>query len=404
MGVRRKGGRYAYAIISIATFSYTCLTFVWFSLSVYLTTIIEEVNLTSTEAGLLVGPIPLTYIPLSLITGIVIDRVGPGRSLAMGVLIIGVGQIGRSTAPNFWLLLLYTFLIGVGATAVTFGVPKLVSFLFLPKETGLPSSIYLVGSTIGSALVFGVGRSVLGPWLGGWRPFFLWSGRVAVGFAIIWFFVTRLVNIDAQATEYDSTFSLTSITNDLKLILLHRELQLIVVIGTMYLLINHGIQGWLPTFLKTRGFSNDMAGHTTSLYVVAFATGISIVPMLADRFNSRRTALIVCGTVIFFGVSGIVVESLVFLLFTSIIITGVGVGGISPLMRAMPPELDSIGAQHTGTAVAYIFAVGEIGGFLGPVLIGILYGATGSYIPGITVLGLAGLIIAVTATILRWIQ
>lgn len=393
--------RRAYGLVVIATFGYTCLMFIWFSLPAYLSRIIDEIGLTGTQAGVLVGAVPLTYIPFALFSGVIIDRVGPGRSLAAGVLIYGVAQIGRSIASGFPSLLGFTLMIGVGATAITFGLPKLVSFLFPPERTGLPSSIYLIGASAGSASVFGVGRPIFGPMLGGWRPLFFWSGLVAVVYAVVWFTVAWQVGIDVQASEQDSSFSMDSISTDLRLILSHRELQLIVIIGTMYLFVNHGVQGWLPTVLESRGLSPDLAGQTTSMFVAAFAIGVLIVPVVADRYSARRAALITCGSILSLGIIGVVLGGTGFVMFAGVVVTGIGVGGISPLIRAIPPDLDGIGARLTGTAMGFIFAVGEIGGFLGPVLIGTLHELTESFLPGLILLSIAGLVVVFAGGTLR---
>lgn len=55
----------------------------------------------------------------------------------------------------------------------------------------------------------------------------------------------------------------------------------------------------------------------------------------------------------------------------------------------MPPELDGVGPALTGTAVGLVFAVGEVGGFAGPFLVGVLYDLTGSYVPGLAVVCVA---------------
>lgn len=401
MGKLADETRRAYGLIVTASFGYTCLMFIWFSLPAYLSQIISEIGLTGIQAGVLVGAVPLTYIPLALFSGIIIDRVGPGRSLATGVLIYGVAQIGRSIAQGFPSLLAFTLLIGVGATAITFGLPKLVSFLFPPERTGLPSSIYLIGASVGSAGVFSVGRPIFGPLLGGWRPLFFWSGLLAVGYAVIWFAVACQAGIDDRTAEYDSSFSVDSISHDLRLILSHRELQLIVIIGTMYLLVNHGVQGWLPTILESRGLSPDRAGQTTSVFVAALAVGILSVPPIADRYSARKAALITCGGITVIGIVGIVLGGVSFLMFGGVVVTGIGVGGLSPLIRAIPPELDGVGARLTGTAMGFVFAVGEIGGFLGPVLIGTFHEVTGSFIPGLVLLSTAGVVVVLAGGALR---
>ncbi len=386
------GYRREYGLVVVGALSYTCLLFVWFSLPAYLPVIIDDVGLSSTEAGILAGAVPLTYIPLALFSGIAVDRIGPGRSLAAGVLIYGVAQIARSAAPGFPSLLATTLLLGVGATAITFGLPKLVGVLFPPTKTGRPSAIYLIGSSAGSALVFAVGRPVIGPWLGGWRELFFWSGVVSVAYGLVWLAVAHRERIDDRL-DGDDGFSLESIVDDLRLVLSHRELQLVVVIGTMYLLLNHGLQGWLPTLLEDRGLSAGLAGQATSLLIGAYVVGVLTVPEVADRYEVRRPVLMGCGAVAFLGVGGIIAGGTGALVVAGIVVTGFGVGGVSPLVRAIPPDLEGIGARLTGTAVGFIFAVGEIGGFFGPMLIGVSHDATGSFAPGLALLAVGALVV-----------
>ncbi|RAW45547.1 MFS transporter [Halorubrum sp. 48-1-W] len=416
---RRVVGRREYGMTLAASASYTCLMFVWFSLPAYLPTIIDDVGLTNTQAGVLAGAIPLTYVPVALFSGLAVDRLGPGRAIGVGVLVYGGGQIGRSVAPGFASLLAFTLAMGVGATAVTFGLPKLVSVLFPPDRTGRPTALYLVAASAGSAGVFAVGRPVLGPVLGGWRPLFLWSGVVAVAYGAVWLLVAIRTGVDdadaggtgdgdaggtgdgdAGGTGDGEAFDLGSLTADLRLVLTHRELRLVVVVGTMFLLINHGIQGWLPTFLESRGLSAALAGRSTSLFVVAYVVGVLGIPELADRFTVRRPALTASGGVAFLGIAALIAGDTGALAVVGIAVAGVGTGGLSPLIRTIPPDLEGIGSRLTGTAVGFIFAVGEIGGFAGPVLVGTLYDATGSYGPGFGILAAGGVGIAVAGGVL----
>ncbi len=382
----------AFGLVVVASLSYTCLMFVWFSLSAFLPLIIEDTGLTNTEAGILVGAVPITYIPLALVSGLLVDQIGPGRIIGIGVLTFGTGQIGRGIASDFFVLLVFTLLIGVGATAITFGLPKLVSVLFPPCKMGRPSAIYLVGSSAGSALVFAIGRPILGPILGGWRSLFFWSGVVSIFYGFGWLYVTKYLEIDS--IQDGEKFALDSMRDDLKLVLSHRELQFVVVIGTMYLLLNHTMQGWLPTILESRGLTAEFAGQATSLFVVAFICGVLLIPEIADRFHIRRLALMICGFGAFCGIAGVIAGGTDPLTPIAIIVAGVSIGGVSPLIRAIPPLLENIGSRLTGTAVGFIFAVGEIGGFFGPILLGVLYDRTGSFTPGLGIL-LIGCVIIV---------
>lgn len=381
-----------YRVVAAGALSYTCLTFIWFSLPAYLSEITAELGLSNTQAGILVGAVPVTYVPLAVSSGLAVDRIGPVRSLAGGLVIFGTAQIGRSLAIGFPLLLGCTVLLGVGATVITFGLPKLVASLFPPEQTGAPSSIYLVGASLGTASAFAIGRPVLGPLIGGWRELFLWSGTVAVCYAGVWILTVRISNWVPNTAGSESSFEMKTIRADIKAVLTHRELRLVVLVGVTYLLIIHGLQGWLPTILESRGMSAERAGQTTTLLVIANVAGILTIPGLADRFRARRLAIMLSGFTAFCGVGAILGGGTTIITAAGIIAAGLGVGGLSPLVRAIPPDLDGIGAQLTGTAVGLVFAVGEVGGFLGPVLIGSLRDAAGTYAAGLVILAGGGLL------------
>lgn len=395
------GRRDAYLLVLAGAGIYAALTFVWFSLPAYLPVIIEEAELTGTEAGILAGAVPLTYIPLALFSGLAVDRIGPARSLAGALLLFGTGQALRSVATGFPSLLATTLLLGVGATVVTFGLPKLVAVLFPADETGLPSSVYLVGAAAGSATAYAVGRPIVGPWLGGWRPLFLWSGLLAVTGAVVWLALVRLTAPERTPEPPADGAGLGAVRRDVRTVLTHRDLRLVVVLGLAYLSILHGLQGWLPTILEGRGLAVHHAAQATTLVVIANVVGVLTIPGIADRFDARRVAVVASSATAALGVAGIIVGGTTAVTIAGIVAAGVGVGGLSPMVRAIPPALEGIGRRLTGTAVGLVFAVGEVGGFFGPVLIGLLHDATGSFLPGLAILSASGLAAMVAGSRLR---
>lgn len=376
--------------------------FVWFSLPASLSAVIAEISLSSTEAGLLIGSVPLMYIPLALISGLIVDRLGPRRSIGFGVIIYGFAQVGRSLAPGFLSLFVCSLLLGVGATLITFGLPKLVSILFPPDQTGLPSGMYLVGAAAGTAGAFSIGQPILVPFLDGWRQLFFWSGIIALCYSGVWFALARWYSLDQYSVASGpSSFTRESVIDDLRVILTHRELQLVVVIGTVYLSVNHGIQGWLPTILEARGYTPARGGQITSLFVGAYTVGVLSIPALADRFRARHLAVVGCGAGVFIGILGITFGLTPLLTVFGILVAGGAVGGLSPLIRAIPTALEEIGSRLTGTAVGFVFSVGEIGGFIGPVLIGSLHDSTGSFVPGLSILAGTGIVVCLAGVGLR---
>jgi cyanate permease len=383
------------ALLVLGGLGYGALLFVWFSLPAYLQPVIEDLGLTGTQAGVLAGAVPLTYIPIGLASGLLVDRLGARLGIGLGIALAGLGQLSRSFAPEFWPMLALTLLLGVGATGLTFGLPKLASELYPADRVGRAASVYLVGSYLGSATVFAFGRPVIGPALGGWRPLFLYSGIATLVLAAVWTVAAWYVPSGRHETDDEGDLTLASLAADVRAVLGHRDLRLLVLLGTMYLFVLHGIQGWLVTILETRGLPADLAGTVTSTLVVGQVIGVLAVPALAERFGRRRAALVACAAVACVGTVGLLAEPRrVLVLVAPVVAIGLGMGGLSPLIRAVPVELEGIGARLTGTAVGIVFAVGEIGGFLGPVAIGALRDTMGTFTPGLLVAALCTLVAA----------
>ncbi|MEF8843354.1 MAG: MFS transporter [Haloarculaceae archaeon] len=401
--------RLRYGLLGMGTLAYTVLMVVWFSVAAYLAEIVAELGLTSTQAGLLTGAIPLTYVPVALFSGVVTDRIGPYRAIGIGLVLFGAAQVGRAGADSFAVLLGLTVVVGVGGTTITFGLPKLVAELFPTDASGTPSSIYMLGSFAGTASAFSIGRGVVGPMLGGWRPLFTAIGVAVLAYAVLWWVMVYLapistlrgpadgaadtpdsVDTDESASTDGGVRGVATLRRDVGRVFRTPAMRWLVVVGVVYLLVVHGLQNWLATVLRARGVAPTLAATVTSAFVVAEAVGTLTVPAVSDRLGRRGGVIAACGAGCALGTAALLVPGVPFALpVAGALVVGVGVGGISPLVRMVPPELEGVGPALTGTAVGLVFAVGELGGFLGPFLVGALFDLTGSYAPGLAVVGLA---------------
>lgn len=383
--------RAAVALLVLGSLAYGWLLFAWFSLPAYLPTIRTDLGLTATEAGILAGAVPLTYVPLGLVSGALTDRLGGERAVGAGVTIVAVAQLLRSGAGGFGPMLAATLLLGVGGTGITFGLPKLVADRFPERLVGRASSVYLVGSTLGTATAFGLGRPTLGPALGGWRPFFGATGAVVLVFAAGWWLAVVLAERGDASPETGSDSGEGSLAA-LRAVARTPAVALLVVIGFVYLFVVHGLQGWLTAVLEARGAGPTLAARVTTLLVVAQLIGTVALAPLAERTGRRRAAVPVAGLALVGGTAGLALSRTPVVAAVLVAVVGLGLGVVSPLLRALPVELEGVGAERTGTAVGLVFAIGEIGGFAGPALIGALRDATGSFVPGLGLLAGAGLL------------
>lgn len=381
-----------YALLLLGAASYVCFTFAWFTLPAFLAPIVAEVGISRSAAGLVVGAVPLTYVPFALASGLLIDRLGPRRAIGAGLLLIGLGQVGRSGAEGFLALFVPTLLVGLGGTGITFGLPKLVAVLFESKRAGQASAVYMIGSFAGTAAAFGLGRPVIGPALGGWRPLFLWSGVIVAAASVLWLVATAGRGLDRR-DRGSSTDTLDGIRRDLRTIVSHRGMQLLVVVGSASLLAVHGTMGWLTVLLEDRGFAAGVAAGMTTLLVVARVTGTIALPTISDVLGARRSILVGSAGLLVVGLAGLVVTGQSWWATVLVVVTaGLGFGGLLTLIRVLPIEYPTVGPDLTGSATGLIYSVGQVGGFLGPFLIGALYDATGTHTVGLLVLAAAGVV------------
>jgi cyanate permease len=388
----------SYLLLAGGSLGYFLFLFAWFLLPAFLAPVIDGLGLTGTQAGVVAGAVQATYVPLGLASGLVIDRVGARRAIAGGLAVLGAAQALRAGATGFPGLLAGTVALGAGGTAITFGLPKLVSELFPPERTGTMSSVYVVAASAGSGVAFALGRPYLGPLAGGWRPLFRWTGVAVVGFAVVWAIASRLLagradRFDQGADGPDRDDGVGGVVADLRAVLGHPQLRLVVVVGTMQLFVFHGLQAWIATALEFRGLTAAAAASVATLLVVARITGTLSVPPLSDRLSTRRWAVIGCGALTAVGLGALLAPALLPVTALVVVVAGVGIGGLAPLMRSIPIELDGIGPQLTGVATGLVFTVGEVGGFAGPFLIGSLRDATGSFLPGFALLAAGGLVV-----------
>jgi MFS transporter, CP family, cyanate transporter len=110
----------------------------------------DDLHLTETQVGLLIG-LPLLTWALAAIPGsLSIARLGASRTLMLGLLATGLAGAGRAAVPDVWLLYLATLLMGSGIAIMQPSVQTLVRE-WLPQRIGLATAVATNGILIGAA-------------------------------------------------------------------------------------------------------------------------------------------------------------------------------------------------------------------------------------------------------------
>jgi len=368
---------YRWVMLSLTWLSYFVFGLVTFALAPLVTPIIEDLNISYSQMGLILGAWPLTYILVAAIGGAIVDRLGIRKSIFIGVLVIGLSAGLRYFANGFVPMLLCVALFGVGGPLISTGNPKTISQWFRGKERGMAVGIYMTGVWIGSGLSVSLMNSVILPLTDySWRLAFAGYGLVALAVACLWWFLGRDVAAeDTNSERFDRVFKgLISI----------RNVQIILVMGLLTFAAGHGFGNWLPRILESGGLSPATAGIAASLPTWVGIPTIIIVPRLVPphvrgRFIAIAASICTIALLIISQVSGAT-------LIITLIIYGMATCCIFPFLVLIIMELPEVESKYVGSAGGMFFCVAEIGTFAGPFIMGAITDLTGGFTTGIILL------------------
>lgn len=338
-----------------------------------------ELGLNYTEMGILLGGWQLVFMFSAAPAGWAIDRFGPRRVLVGAAFIVAISLTLRAFADGFVMLLLTVGFFGLGGPVTAVGLAKLVADWFTGASRGLASGIYITGASAGIAIVLALTHPVILPLTGGWREAHLLYGAVGFAIAIAWLLLGR---DSPQNVEDRQQRRSAKSRGSYWQVIAQPAVWFVIIVGFTGFLANHGVRNWLPGILENAGVSPTSAGLLGALPAVTGMIGSIIVLRLATRRANARIPAIVLLLV----VSGLSVLAIMvtegWLLVAAIALEGFCAAAFAPLMLNTLMEMPGIGARNTGAAAGLYFSIGELGGTLGPVLMGVAADLTGSFMAG----------------------
>jgi CP family cyanate transporter-like MFS transporter len=316
---------------------------------------------------------------------------GPGLSarfrdshvLSAALVAMAAGLVVRAVAPAFWLFLLGTVLAMVGGALGNVLLPSLVKRYF-PGRTGLMVGAYSTAMSVG-ATVAAVSTAPIAAAVGpdGWRwALGVWA-VAAVLAAVPWLFV--------RANPGASRGTHTAVRlRDLRHSRMALALMLFFGVQGMEAYI---VIGWSAQYLRDAGLTAAAAGLLLGLNQVIGIPLSALIPALTVRPRAQRPLLLAFMACYAVGWAGLWAfpRTVPWLWMTL----------LSVAMACFPMLLTLIGLrartpETTAALSTYVQGWGYVISAVGPLLVGVLRGATGSY-TGMFVLVLAG-VVALTVT------
>lgn len=366
--------RYRWVILLLLWLLYGAFGLIQRAIAPLVTPILRDLHLSYTEMGFILGSWQLTYIAAAAFSGSLIDRWGIRRSLFLGALTLGLSTVLRAFAKGFLTLLGAVALSGVGGPMISVGAPKAISLWFEGRNRGTAVGLYLTGPWIGGIVALTLTNSLVMPWTANsWRKTFFVYGLLTFAVALIWWLFARDRSPQASS-KVPGTFALFG------QLMRVRNVQLVMALGLLTFAILHALTQWLPKILEAGGLSATWAGAAASLPLVAGIPALVVVP----RFVSPafRTS--------FLGVSVLIALFMLVLIMTAsgafqlAALVGFGfiIAPFVPLLTLILMDTPEVGSAYMGSAGGMFYCVSEIGGFAGPLIMGVVVDLSGSFVAG----------------------
>lgn len=311
-------------------------------------------------------------------------RFGAERTILglLGLLAVGTAIRGVGTLPA---LLGGAMLAGAAIAVGNVLLPSLVKRDF-PDRLALMTGLFTMALSAGAAAAAGL-TVPLRSWLGGSWPLALtaWAVPVVLAFAL-WAWAGR----DGEAGGRSAAFS--GATTVLRRSPLAWQVTLFMGLQSAMAYI---VFGYLAPMLRERGLPAATAGLVTSCSIIIQCAACLIAPVLALRGRDQRLI-----NVCFFGVTvagfGACVFAPLAWVFLAAAAEGFGQGALIALaMTAI--VLRSYDARTAAALSGMAQSIGYTLASVGPLLFGVLRGATGSYGAGVALFAAVGIVGAACA-------
>jgi ACS family D-galactonate transporter-like MFS transporter len=138
----------------------------------------EELHLSNTQLGTLLGAFFWAYALLQIPAGWLVDHFDVKWVFAGGFFLWSLATGVTGLLHGFVALVVVRVILGIGESITFPSCSKILSTYFTEARRGFPNAMLMVGMSLGPALGILLGGTLIGAF--GWRPFFLVLGLSAL--------------------------------------------------------------------------------------------------------------------------------------------------------------------------------------------------------------------------------
>jgi MFS family permease len=378
-------------IIPVTFIMYTIAFIDRTNISLALPSISRELGMGPAQAGDAAGVFFWGYLLLQIPGGHLAERWSAKRFISILLVLWGGCSVACGlvhTGRQFWVMRL---LLGVAEGGVWPATLVLLSHWFPRAERARANAYWMLCLPVAVVLSSPLSGWILGRW--NWRVLLIAEGALPLVWLMVWWgFVddhphqARWISAEERrhlmTTLQHESAELEPVSPEPYLHVLLRP-QVLLMVGIYFLLNcgNYGYLFWLPSALESaKRLSHLQVGMLFAIPYLFTAIGMVVFSRHSDRARERSGH--VAGALAWGG--GFLLASVLLnhaaptLSFACISLAGAGSYGALGPFWAIPTE--SLPRSVAGSAMGLVNALGNLGGFFGPLLVGALNQRTGNFL------------------------
>jgi len=399
-------------IIPVALVMYTIAFIDRTNISLALPRISRDLHLDPQQAGTVAGFFFWGYLALQIPGGHLAKHWSAKKFISVLLVAWAIFAVGCGLARTYRELLLLRLLLGVAESGVYPATLILLSHWFSRSERARANALWLLclpGAVILSSPFSGW---ILDHW--SWRVMLVAEGSLPFLWLAVWLafiedhpgeaiwlpenergpLVEALRRESSELEDSDKVSYLRA--------LLRPQVFLLAAAYFCFVSGQMGLLFWLPSAMQR--FRNLSGLSTGILYTIPFMVGAASLLLISrhsDKVHERRFhaagAMLFGGSCILLAVATISHSLLIS--FAFIALSGVGAYGPMGSFWAIPTE--TLSPKIVGSVMGFVNAIGNLGAYFAPLIVGYLNKRTGNFLAGFTYLGAITLIAAGLATLVR---
>src|SRR6266851_803039 len=399
-------------IIPVALIMYTIAFIDRTNISLALPRISRDLHLDPQQAGTVAGIFFWGYLALQIPGGHLAKHWSAKKFIGILLVAWGIFAVGCGLARTYHELLFLRLLLGIAESGVHPATLILLSHWFPRSERARANAFWLLCLPVAVIVSSPFSGWMLDHW--SWRVMLVAEGSLPFLWLAIWLkFIQDHPAEVSWLPESERVPLVETLRRE------HSELEgqgkapylrallrpRVFLLAAVYFCFISGQMGllfWLPSAMeKFRKLSSFSTGLLYTLPFIVGAASLLIISRHSDRVHERRfhaaAAMLLGGCCILLAVATISRSLLI--AFAFIALSGVGAYGPMGAFWAIPTE--TFPSRIVGSVMGFVNAIGNLGAYFAPLIVGYLNKKTGYFLSGFAYLGAITIVAAGLATVLK---